>query len=184
MELFDGFATFFDAQIYHPFLEVRKANPKHEMCRSLEEHFQAIDHYVEHTTATYAVLIREHKKFKNTMERARKRLLSNANAIGKLSRTERTFKTVKAKMEREGVAADAALAASSAAAAAAAATEAADIADVNQYFEKLDLAEGEITPTNDHAEGNGKEKESASKPTFKSKRNSKGKSGKGKRRSK
>lgn len=205
-ELFDGFAILYDAQIYHPFLQVRKVNPRHEMCRSLEEHFNTIDHYVEHTCATYAVLIREHQKFKSAMAGARNRLLSDIPTVINLSKEVLNFKHIKAKMEREGAAADAALASrsyapsssfSSAAAAptpgpsrrAAAATTKgpANVAVADKYFKTTpDVAEDVPSdPEDDHEpdedpadeQGKGKGKEKENQPTNKS-------ASKGKRNSK
>lgn len=205
-KLFDGFANFFDAQIYHPFLQVRKMNPKHEMC-AFTEHFDAINHYVEHVCATYAVLIREHNNFHTAMAAARNRVLDDLDTLLKIYDSQRTFKHLTTKMEHEGAVADAALATKTVAdppqpmppgSGPSQQTTVekpvhanAQVAAMDQYFKKLELREGasEQKGSEENPTDQMEDKEPAHKVSPKGKRNSKGKSGgkgkgKGKRRSK
>lgn len=99
-DLFDGFATFFDAQIYHAFLQLRRENSKHKICR-FTEHFDKIETHVGHVCATYDAIIRETGKFKASMEAATKRLLSNLTVCNQNHKDERQLKHFKRELAEQ-----------------------------------------------------------------------------------
>lgn len=74
-QLFEGLAEFYDAMVYHPFLQVRKINPRHDMCK-FTEHFDAIYHAIEFLNGAYATIDREMHKFGATYQTARQYLFS------------------------------------------------------------------------------------------------------------
>ncbi len=74
-QLFEGLAEFYDAVVYHAFLQVRKRNPKHDMC-IFTEHFDAIYHAIEFLSEAYATIDREMHKLGSTYQAARELLLS------------------------------------------------------------------------------------------------------------
>ena len=93
-DLFDGFAIFYDAQIYHAFLQIRRENRKHKICQ-LTEHFDTIQNYVEHVCIKYNTIIREMETFAATMGAAKKRLLSDLKFCHQTHQEERHLKHFK-----------------------------------------------------------------------------------------
>jgi len=61
--------------VYHPFLQVRKINSRHDMCR-FTEHFDAIYQAIEFLNEAYATIDREMHKFGATYQTAQKCLFS------------------------------------------------------------------------------------------------------------
>ena len=61
--------------VYHAFLQVRKVNPKHDMC-NLTGEFNAIYEALEFLSEAYATIDHELQKFGATYQAAKERLLS------------------------------------------------------------------------------------------------------------
>lgn len=99
-DLFDGFAVFFDAQIYHAFLQLRRENRQHEICQ-LTKHLDAIDHSLGHVCASYDALIGATRQFAAAIHSARQRLLANKDVCRQIMHSERATKRAIADMRRE-----------------------------------------------------------------------------------
>lgn len=80
-QLFEGLAEFYDAMVYHPFLQVRKINSRHDMCR-FNEHFDAIYQAIEFLNEAYATIDREMHKFGAAYQTAQKCLFSVPEVYG------------------------------------------------------------------------------------------------------
>ena len=73
--LYEGLAEFYDAQIYHSFLQLRRLNPKHDICKFTAQ-LDAIYESIEFLIAAWEMISREMHRFGDQYQAARERLLS------------------------------------------------------------------------------------------------------------
>ena len=89
--LFNGFVEFYDAMIYHPFLQTRIKNPEHEMCK-FADRFAAIQAGLEGLCQRTDDYRQEFAKFKTVVQAAYRRLLSDPEIYMKEYKIEMAYK--------------------------------------------------------------------------------------------